>query len=273
MTLPDSGDNSLSHLGFQSFLPSENLSSVIDSYWFIDNDNIVSTEHLHPDGGIGIILNYGDALEFDGHLNRDTCILDGTNTVAKRVKFKGMLKAIGIRFKPAGANLFFSSPLSEIKNESICLSDATFMKYSDLYSRLGKSKTLYEKVSVIEEWLCRSAQSEKRISNAVDKSLMLIRRHNGLLPIQSVAEQIGYHQRKIERLFNSQVGMTPKEYSQNLRIEQARKKIKSGVDCSFAMIADELGYFDQAHFIKQFKKIEGITPREYLLKFISRKQD
>ena len=273
MALPDSVENSLHHLGFQRFLPSKKLSSIIHSYWFIDNDITASTEHLNPDGGFGIILNYSDAFELDGNLINDTCFLDGTSTTTRRVRFKGTLKAIGIRFKPAGASLFFSSPLSEIKNQSFNLADTTFIQYSDLYSKLEKPTTLYEKVFIIEEWLSRAVQTDRKSSHIINQSLTLIRKHNGLLPIQSVAELTGCHQRKIERLFNLQIGMTPKEYSQNLRIEQARKKIKSVTDCSFAMIVEELGYFDQAHFNKQFKKVEGMTPREYLLKFISRKQE
>lgn len=271
MAVPNNGDNPLSHLGFQRFGPSAKLSSIVDSYWFINKDYIDSFEYLHPDGGIGIIINYGDSLEFDDNLIHESCTLDGTNTLARRLRFKGTLKAIGIRFKPSGASMFFSSPLSEIKNETISLADTTFMNHADLYYKLSKTRTLYSKVLIIEDWLCRSAQTDKRVSKAVEESLVLIKKHNGLLPIKAMAKQVGYHQRKIERLFNLQVGMTPKEYSQNLRIEHARACIKYKKDCSFAAIAANLAYYDQAHFIKQFKKVEAITPSEYLLKASLRK--
>ncbi len=265
--MPNNKDNSLSHLGFQRFEPSENLSAIVECYWFINSDHpINSNEYLHPDGGMGIILNYGDMLKFDDSLNNDSCILDGTNIISRKLSLKGTLNAIGIRFKPAGANLLFSLPLNELKNKTISLSDITLKKPTELYYKLIEAQTFHLKVSIIEDWLCRSLQAEKNISDVVAASLMLIKTHKGLLPIKSVASHLDYNQRRIERLFNSQVGMTPKEYSRILRIEQARAYIKQNKDSSFATIAHDLGFYDQAHFINQFKKVEGITPREYSMK-------
>ncbi len=100
--MPNNKDNSLSHLGFQRFEPSVKLSAIVECYWFINSDySINSNEYLHPDGGMGIILNYGDTLQFDDSLNNDSCILDGTNILSRKLSLKGTLNAIGIRFKPA----------------------------------------------------------------------------------------------------------------------------------------------------------------------------
>lgn len=270
--MPNNRDNFLSHLGFQRFEPSVKLSGIVECYWFINSDHSInSSEYLHPDGGMGIIFNYGDALQFDDILNNDSCILDGTNILSRKLSLKGTLNAIGIRFKPAGANLLFSSPLNELKNETISLSDTTLKKPTELYYKLIEAQTFHLKVSIIEDWLCRSLQAEKNISNVVTASLMLIKKHKGLLPIKSIASQLDYNQRRIERLFNSQVGMTPKEYSRILRIEQARACIKHYKDSSFSTIAYDLGFYDQAHFINQFKNVEGITPREYSMKLSSNK--
>ncbi len=268
--MPNNKDNSLSHLGFQRFEPSVKLSAIVECYWFINSDHpINSNEFLHPDGGMGIILNYGDAFQFDDILNNDLYILDGSNTLSKKLSLKGTLNAIGIRFKPAGANLLLSLPLNELKNETISLSDTNLKNPSELYYNLIEAQTFHLKVSVIEDWLCRSLHAKKNISNVVSASLMLIKAHKGLLPIKSVASQLDYNQRRIERLFNSQVGMTPKEYSRILRIEQARAYIKKNKGGSFATIAYDLGFYDQAHFINQFKNVEGITPREYSMKLSS----
>ena len=225
--MPKNNDNPLSHLGFQRFGPSLKLSAIVECYWFINSDYPVdSTEYLHPDGGMGIILNYADVFQFDDRLNNEACILDGTNTFSRKFSVKGMLNAIGIRFKPAGASLLFSIPLNELKNATIPLADTLLKKQNRLYYRLSKVQTFHAKISLIEDWLCRSIQAEKNISNVVSASLMLLNRHKGLLPINYVANQLDFNQRRIERLFNLQVGMTAKEYSRNLRIEQARFYLK-----------------------------------------------
>lgn len=264
LAMPNNKDNPLSHLGFQRFEPSINLSTIVECYWFINSDNLVtSDERLHPSGGMGIILNYGDALQFDGVLNNESCILDGTNTLSRKLRLKGAVNAVGIRFKPAGAHLLFSLPLNEIKNETISLAHAMFKTPAEFYDKLIEAQTFHLKIAIIENWLCHSLRMNKNISNIVLESMRLIKNHKGLLPIKSVASQLDYNPRRIERQFNSQVGMTLKEYSHILRIEQARVYIKNNNNDSYAAIAHDLGYYDQSHFVNQFKKVEGVTPREY----------
>lgn len=258
----------LIHLGFKRFEPSKQLSAFVECYWFINSDIDIPTnakEYLHPEGGVGIILNYADPLQFDGIEQIDPCILDGTNTLTRELGLKGVLDAVGIRFKAAGAHLLFSLPLNELKNETLSLANTPLKNFPGLYSKLAHAKTFSAKVSTIENWLCKSIQTEANTSNIVKQSLQLIKNQKGLVTIESVAKKLDYNQRRIERLFNSQVGMTPKEYSRNLRIKAAREYIKSN-NHSFTEIAYDLGYYDQAHFINQFKKVTGITPREYLRK-------
>lgn len=258
---------SLSYLGFQRFKPSERLSAFVDCYWFIDSDDrIHSKEYMHPDGGTGIILNYGDTLRFDETPHADTCILDGAITFSRELFLQGKIKAVGIRFKPAGAYLFFSLPLKEIKNETITLADSKLKNHNELFGRLSNAKTFSAKISIIENWLLNAIRSEKNISTTVTESLAFIQAQQGLLSIQSIADKLGYSQRRIERLFNTQVGMTPKEYARTLRIAQARLYIKHPKPKSFADISYDLGFYDQAHFINQFKKVVGITPQGYYLK-------
>lgn len=261
-------ENSLIHLGFKRIDPSKKLSPFVECYWFIntDIDKPISTkEYLHPEGGMGIIFNYADPLQFDGINQTAPCILDGTNTLTKELGLKGVLDAVGIRFKATGAHLLFSLPLNTLKNETVPLADTPLKNYSALYSKLACAKTTSEKVATIENWLYKSLLSDVNISNIVKQSLQLIKSQKGLVNIELVAKNLDVNQRRIERLFNSQVGMTPKEYSRNLRIKAARSYIKSN-KFSFTEIAYDLGYYDQAHFINQFKKVTGITPREYLKK-------
>ena len=258
--------NPLSYLGFQRIEPSAKLSNLIDCYWFVyanKRKSLNSREYLHPDGGMGIILNYGDALDLEGKPQTERCILDGTNTFTRELGLHGFINAVGIRFKPAGAFLFLPMPLTALKNETTSLSNISTNNYSDLYDNVYKSKTNIAKASVIEEWLSISLQPNKCISNITWESINFINRHKGLAPISSLVETSGHNQRKIERLFNLQIGMTPKEYSRILRIAEARRLIKSGIYTTWTDIAHELRYFDQAHFTHQFKNVVGVTPREY----------
>ncbi len=266
--MSNSEDRPLMHLGFKRIEPSKKLSALVECYWFINTDidsPVIAKEYMHPEGGVGIIFNYADPLQFDGIEQAAPCILDGTNTLTRELGLNGVLDAVGIRFKTTGAHLLFSLPLNELKNETLSLADTPLKNYPDLYSKLSHAKTLSAKVSTLENWLCKSLLSEVNTSNVVKQSLQLIKHQKGVVTIESVAKTLNFNQRRIERLFNSQVGITPKEYSRNLRIKAARAYIKSN-NHSFSEIAYDLGYYDQAHFINQFKKVTGTTPRDYLRK-------
>ena len=257
---------SLSHLGFNRVEPSADLIHVIDCYWFIKTDlknPIKSVDYLHPDGGMGIILNYCDAMKFEGEVNKDSCIFDGTTTHSRLLGLDGVFDSVGIRFKPAGAFLFLPMSLNEIKNETISLEDIQLKRHQKLYYQISKASTIKAKVLVIEKWL-RQSLLERTTSPIVTESIHYINTHRETLSISLLAKTLGYGQRRIERLFSAQVGMTAKEYDSNLRIEDARNRIKHNKDNnSLTEIAYELGYYDQAHFTKKFKNCIGITPSAY----------
>ena len=257
---------SLSYFGFRYIKPSIKLKEFIDCYWFINTSNnqvVNSTEYLPPDGGMGIILNYGDPLHYDTTPVFETCILDGTNTITRELQLGETLNAIGIRFKITGASLFLTEPLNDLKNETLLLRDAGIKNTTQLYYKLGTTKTDQAKVTVIENWLLRAIKTNKSVSHIVTTSIKLIRQHGELLSVKSIADKLGYSQRTIERLFKLQVGMSPKEYSRVLKIEYARSYIKYKKEMFFTDIAYQLNYYDQAHFINQFKSVVGITPGKY----------
>lgn len=82
-------ERSLSYLGFIQVQPSAKLAKVIDCYWFLKTDastNIDSREYLHPNGGMGIVLNFADPILFGDYRHADTCIFNGTSTFTKELR-------------------------------------------------------------------------------------------------------------------------------------------------------------------------------------------
>ena len=266
-------ERSLSYLGFIQVQPSAKLAEVIECYWFLKTDvstSIDSWEYLHPNGGMGIVLNFADPISFGDHRYTDTCIFNGTSTFTKEVGLYGVLETVGIRFKPTGASFFLPLPLSELKDQAVSLSELNIKNYSDLYSRIYKANTITQKVLIIEKWLCEFFDPKNHIPHIVDEALAYLEKHNGMKKILSLTQYLDLDKRKVERLFQHQVGLSPKEYSRNIRIEKARNYIKHSDNNSLTNVAYALGYYDQSHFINQFKKVEGITPREYMMKALNK---
>jgi AraC-like DNA-binding protein len=80
-----------------------------------------------------------------------------------------------------------------------------------------------------------------------------------------LAEDLGISQRKLEQLYRIQVGMTPLQYIHLKRIELARMALKQKKQSNTHLAAD-LGFYDQAHFIREFSSVIGITPYTYMMR-------
>jgi transcriptional regulator GlxA family with amidase domain len=76
-------------------------------------------------------------------------------------------------------------------------------------------------------------------------------------------------QRQLERLYQNQVGISPKQYSQLLRVETARLVLGQMNKSSTANLAAELGFYDQSHFIREFSAVIGLTPYAYMKRKLS----
>lgn len=266
-------EESLSYLGFIQVQPSAKLAEVIECYWFLKTDtsaNIDSREYLHPNGGMGIVLNFADPILFGDCRSTDTCIFNGTSTITKELGLYGVLETVGIRFKPAGASLFLPLPLNELKEHAVSLSELNIKNHPKLYSQVYKADTITKKVLIIEQWLWKFFDPKNHIPHVVDGALAYLEKHNGMKKISSLTQYLDIDKRKLERLFQHHVGLSPKEYSRNIRIAKARDYIKQSDNNSLTDIAYDLGYYDQPHFINQFKKVEGISPREYLIKTLNK---
>jgi len=257
--------NTLEHLGFKRIEPSEPLKAYIDSYWFIDatcTNPQGFQQFLHPDGGMGFIFNYGDSLSFDGKSDHDRTYLDGTNTKTIRLVLTENINAVGIRFKPAGASVFFNTPLHELKDQRVNIKDLNSIHFANLADRISAQEGLHAKMAIIEQVLLQARSTNRIISTRMTSAIQKIKDCQGRLELNSLSQHLNINQRKLERLFKVQLGMTASEFTKTVRAEQARTLLKKTA-IPLAEAAYKLGFYDQAHFTKSFKSVVGITPGQY----------
>jgi AraC-like DNA-binding protein len=97
------------------------------------------------------------------------------------------------------------------------------------------------------------------VSRVVDE----IAADRSLLRVDDVARAERVSRRKLERLFREYVGISPKWVIQRYRLFEAADRLTTAPDSGAADLAQQLGYSDQAHFIKDFKTIVGRSPADY----------
>ncbi len=219
---------------------------------------------MHPTGGFGIVFNLGDTLRLDTQTVAEPIFLDGANTVSRKMGFLGQVEVIGVRFHEGGAYPFLGVPLNELRNEITFLAALPRAALLDLQGRLQEAESLPTRIALLEEWLLGRLLLGKERHGIIPASLTLLREAKDHLPIPELAQKVAVSQRQLERLYQRQVGMSPKQYVRLLRVEAARLALKRMNGQTTTTLAAELGYFDQSHFIRDFSGVIGLTPYAYL---------
>ncbi len=257
----------LSYLGFRLFSPAPVLRPYIRNYWLIQSQSKLTIRHeefLHPEGGFGMIFNFGDRFVCDGKLIEKKYSLDGANSRSRRIQFYGNVEAIGIRFYTGGAYPFLQIPLYELADEFLLLDDLALHLIDSLYEQIINTADIAGKIHLLETWLiARLNRSEASLSDLIQPALRLIHNQDEALSIKTIADDLFISQRQLERIFKTQVGISPKHYSRLQRIEQARQYLKIQATNAEASIGIAPGYYDQSHFIREFKANVGMTPLQY----------
>ncbi|MCD8187220.1 MAG: helix-turn-helix domain-containing protein [Ruminococcus sp.] len=104
---------------------------------------------------------------------------------------------------------------------------------------------------------------EENRSLLVLHSLNLLIRSSGSISMEQIADDTGYTMRYINKCFHNATGLSPKQFSKIVRFQAAVSALNEPLRRSLTEIADDLGYFDQAHFIRDFKQFTGLTPKKY----------
>jgi AraC-like DNA-binding protein len=105
---------------------------------------------------------------------------------------------------------------------------------------------------------------------AVQYAVDLIERSRGARPVSTVVERIGMSPRRFLDVFRSEVGLSPKAFCRIRRFASVLRQIERTVDVDWVDVALSCGYFDQAHFNRDFRAFSGVTPSTYLRHHISR---
>lgn len=257
----------LAYLGFQLFPPTHPaLVPYVRSYWHFRRAAPLvesSEEYMHANGGFGIAFNFGDTLHLDQQALTEPVFLDGTNTRSRKMRFTGQVEQMGVNFYAGGAYPFLALPLAELRNQTALLDVLDRSSLLNLHQRLDDAKSLSVRIRLLEQWLLKRLALGKKRDAIIPASLRILRQRTGEISIPALADDLAISQRQLERLYHTQVGMSPKQYATLVRVNAARLALKQPNHLSNTNLAADLGFYDQSHFIREFSAVVGITPYSY----------
>lgn len=260
-------ESQLAYLGFHLMTPSPALCPYIQSYWYFRCDTplpMYHEEYMHPRGGFGIVFNFGSSVQLDGQDILDPLFLDGTTTRSRKMGFLGRVELMGIRFHEGGAYRVLGVPLAELRDQTWLLDVLDRSSLLRLYAQLQEAISLPVRLQLLETWLMERLALGKAGNRVVPASLKLLRASGGQMSMAQLAQECAISQRQLERLYQCQVGMSPKQYTQLLRVDKAREALKGMSQSSTTRLSMELGFYDQPHFIREFSAVVGMTPYAYM---------
>ncbi|MCW9705495.1 helix-turn-helix domain-containing protein [Fodinibius salsisoli] len=152
------------------------------------------------------------------------------------------------------------------------------MESTEIIGRMPDLSTLWSKEgSLLEEQMCTAADNQQRLQIITDflsqkllnrennhpaifNSVQYILKTKGILTVETLASKCGLSQRQFGRLFKQYTGFTPKLFSRITRFHAATKRYENGYNQSLTEVALDCGYYDQSHFIQDFKTFAGCLP-------------
>ncbi|MFC7371981.1 DUF6597 domain-containing transcriptional factor [Fictibacillus iocasae] len=247
--------------------PDKRLRPWIECYWHVQLDTGVEpkNELILPNGKIEMIF----ALDGNYHVvNRRTnkmkqAWLSGIHHEPLEITYHGKSNLVGIRFHPHGIFPFLTIPVHEMVNAVEDLHAIWGVFHEEVYEALCRGiehATIYE---TLDELLLRKISEGKTSLHPVLGHIVERIRTKPHESIADLAHSIGYTQRHLNRLFKDHTGVNPKMLSQIFRFEKTCTYLHSNSEEHPADVIAAMGYYDQPHFNKEFKRFSGMTPLEY----------
>ena len=234
--------------------PSTELRKYIKHYWTASNPTDEAVElPIVPDGSMDIIWLNG-YIFLSGFMEEATVI-----SIAPKDRF------IGIQFHPYALALLLDCCVSEFNNKDVPLEALNKVLEEDIRAIIEKKHSQHN--DAFNHYFQRFF-SDKSVDELLLNTLELLHASHGNTLVSDCAKALEVHPKKLERLFIKNMGVSVKEYSKIIRFYDIHMVLEEeGLENLTQKVLDK-GYFDQAHFNRDFKKITGLTPSSKLMSIL-----
>jgi AraC-like DNA-binding protein len=232
---------------------------LVQHIWIVRWKMEPGTSHLAqtlPHPNVHLVLENEQATVSGIHGGRFTRELEGEGGV------------IGIKFRPGGFFPFLKKSVSTLRNRTVAFESILGSHATELcFDTCDIEET--QALDIIEKFLLRHWPAVDPTVDRVAALVSEIEEDRSVLRVEDLVDRHSLTQRSLQRLFEQYVGIGPKWVINRFRMHEAIERLHRGEPLDWAQFALELGYFDQAHFNRDFKALVGCTPKRYVANVIS----
>ncbi len=208
-----------------------------------------------PDGCVDLL--------FDCDTDKPTGMVCGTTLEATAVKFNDNHRYFGMRMIPGVIPEFLNISAQELINNQLSILDVA-PNAQEFFEQIVNASCFSEQVTIANRYM-KSKQSRK-LSALTNQVIAKICHAKGNIQIQDLEAYTGYCSRTLQRQFRADIGLTPKAFCRAIRCQSAVYGINHSDNVAFTDLAFDLGFSDQSHFLREFKKLVSTTPLDYQLR-------
>lgn len=258
--------------------PASPLDEIVELFWYSAHDAAARLgacrEAILPDGCAHLVINLSEdrigiypRIETNGLTTFGGSIFSGPRSFPYAI-LPGAAEVIGVAFRPGGVIRLLAAPTEEFADTQVPLE---FISGGDeLRDRLIATRSVPARFLILEKFLLRRTQRSRSLHCAVRYAVKAFEQ-TLCLSVADVLQQIGLSERRFSRIFSEQVGLTPKLFQRIRRFQKTVNSLPWHGNIDWAATASGNGYYDQAHFINDFRAFTSVTPSQFLAQRIAQR--
>lgn len=250
---------------YETIPPPPHLAHIIRFFWMMEGEGAY-THHNMADACVEMLFHYQgrfDEIATSGERSSSfTAGLHGATHVLRRYTIDAAFGIFGVYFYPQAIPILFSLPASELTNETVELRYLLKNAGAGLEEKIYLAKDSRERCGIICRFTEARLAARHNIELPVFSAIRDIIHRPPDVSIKSLAQQYYLSARQFERQFKHYAGLSPKLFSRIIRFQSATSFYKRDI-MSLGSIALECGYYDQSHFINDFKAFSGMHPKQF----------
>jgi AraC-like DNA-binding protein len=259
-------------MDYKEYIPPKQIAHLVECFWsntLHPEDFQQDYDYIIPDGGADAIFMLNGNYLRDDEVNRTQNLIDRCSFVtpfhhAVKVYQKPFTNCLVIRFKPEAVQMLTGVSLGEL-DQPVYPLEEIMPDLADLaMNQINKNYPVLKVIDVLTQWLSKKQfepTSNELISLFIEKTI----RRKGMIGIKDFCEDLQIHKSTLEKNFKQSTGFTPKEYARVIRFNFLLNRVLFS-PMNLTESSYEMGYFDQSHMIRDFKKITGSTPTDFIEK-------
>ena len=257
---------------FKNITPEAPLGDFVSSIVYYKDFQVKhSKDKFLPDGTTNLVINLFETPRYiydnETLKEKQACVeawFSGMQTEYLTISSDNESEMLVITFKPGACFPFINQSLDVFNNKVVHAKTVFGEEVLDFRKDLIYEKDGDKKIEIAKRWLTSKLDDVSFEGDIIQHFVTKIQNSSESINFKEIAEKSGYSQKQFIHLFKKYVGLTPKQFHRIVRFNEILNAIFKKEKVDWAFVANEFGYYDQAHFIKDFQAFSGHNPKQYI---------